>query len=161
VWHAAGADADRLITRLAAELPPDAALLVTADHGQLDVPADHRLDLDADPRLTAGVALVTGEPRVRYLHTIPGAHDDVLSAWRTVLADAATVVSRDEAVAAGWFGPVPESHLQRIGDVVAICRDTWVLHASAHEPKRLRDMIAYHGSNTATEMEIPLLILRH
>ena len=85
----------------------DAALLVTADHGQLDVPADRRFDMAADPRLRPGVAVVAGEPRVRYLHTAPGARDDVLAAWRAVLGDAAWVVTREEAIAAGWFGPVP------------------------------------------------------
>ncbi len=59
----------------------DAALLVTADHGQLNVPVEHRFDLDADPRLRAGVRLVAGEARVRYLHTEPGATADVVAAW--------------------------------------------------------------------------------
>nr|WP_306425255.1 nucleotide pyrophosphatase/phosphodiesterase family protein [Dactylosporangium matsuzakiense] len=159
-WQRAAADADRLVARLLDGLPPDSALIVTADHGQLDVPADRRIDLDLDPRLTEGVAFVAGEARVRYLHTRPGAEDDVRQTWRTVLADRALVVSREEAVATGWFGPVPESHLQRIGDVVAVCRDRWVLLASAHEPPRLGNMIAFHGSDTAAEMEIPLLVAR-
>jgi hypothetical protein len=141
-------------------MPPDTALIVTADHGQLNIPPDHRIDVDLDPRLTAGVAFVTGEARVRYLHTTPGAEADVLSAWRTVLGDRAWIVPRAEAVAAGWFGPVPECHLQRIGDVVAVCRDRWVLMASAHEPRRLGDMIAFHGANSGAEMEIPLLLVR-
>ncbi|WP_432995706.1 alkaline phosphatase family protein [Dactylosporangium sp. CA-233914] len=159
-WHAAASEADRLVTRLLDGLPPDSALIVVADHGQLDVPADRRLDLDRDPRLTAGVAVVAGEARVRYLHTIPGARGDVLAAWRAVLGDGAWVTTREEAVAAGWFGPVPESHLQRIGDVVVVCRDRWVVLASAHEPPRLGTMVAFHGSSTAAEMEIPLLIVR-
>ncbi|MER7003453.1 nucleotide pyrophosphatase/phosphodiesterase family protein [Dactylosporangium sp. NPDC000555] len=159
-WHAAAAAADRLLARLIDGLPPDAALIVTADHGQLDVPADRRIDLDRDPRLTDGVAIVAGEPRVRYLHTVPGAQQDVLSAWRGILGDGAWVTTRDEAVATGWFGPVPDSHLSRIGDVVVVCRERWVVLASAHEPPRLADMIAFHGSATAAEMEIPLLVVR-
>jgi hypothetical protein len=159
-WRSAVADADRLVTRLVDGLPPDSALIVIADHGQLDVPADRRLDLDADPRLTTGVAVVAGEPRVRYLHTVPGAQADVLAAWRGVLGDGAWVTTRDEAVAAGWFGPVPESHLARIGDVVVVCRERWVVMASAHEPARLSQMVAFHGSSTAAEMHIPLLVVR-
>ncbi|MEV6926987.1 nucleotide pyrophosphatase/phosphodiesterase family protein [Dactylosporangium sp. NPDC051485] len=159
-WQEAAASADRLLTRLVDALPPDTALLVTADHGQLDVPPDRRIDLDRDPRLTEGVAVVAGEPRVRYLHTAPGAEQDVLSTWRGVLGDAAWVVPRAEAVASGWFGEVPETHLRRIGDVVVVCRDRWIVLASAHETPRLSEMIAFHGSNTAAEMEIPLLVLR-
>jgi hypothetical protein len=75
-WHAAGAYVDALLTRLVEALPPDGALLITADHGGLNVPQDRRIDLDADARLSAGVRVVAGDPRVRYLHTEPGAASD-------------------------------------------------------------------------------------
>ncbi|GAA0735089.1 alkaline phosphatase family protein [Dactylosporangium roseum] len=159
-WRTAVADADRLLTRLIDGLPPDSALIVTADHGQLDIPADRRLDLDRDARLREGVAVVAGEPRVRYLHTIPGATADVMATWRGVLGDRAWVVTREEAVASGWFGPIPQQHLARVGDVVVACRERWVVLASAHEPAKVSRMVAFHGSSTAAEMQIPLLVVR-
>ncbi|MGC9667329.1 alkaline phosphatase family protein [Planosporangium sp. 12N6] len=158
-WAAAAGDVDRLVTRLAEGLPPDAALVVTADHGQLDIPLDGRLDLDTDPRLRAGVEAVAGEARVRYLYTVPGARDDVIAAWRSVLGDGAWIVPREEAVAAGWFGPVPERHLARIGDVVVACHDRTVVVASRSEPSFVARMIAFHGSYTAAEMRIPLIVV--
>jgi hypothetical protein len=158
-WRAAVADVDRLVRMLAEGLPADAALLVTADHGQLNVPADRRFDITADPRLRAGVAVVAGEPRVRYLHTEPGATADVVAAWRAVLGPAAWVGTRAEAVAAGWFGQVRGEHLPRIGDVVAICRDDHVVLATGMEPSPIRNMVAFHGSHTAAEMAIPLLVV--
>ena len=159
-WRAAAADVDRLLERLVDGLPSDAALLVTADHGQLDVPADGRFDIAADPRLAAGVQLVAGEPRVRYLHVAPGAADDVVAAWRGVLGDAAWVVTRAEAIAAGWFGPVPEAHLGRIGDVVVGCTGRHVVLSRDTEPATVAALVAFHGSATATEMTIPLLLAR-
>ncbi|HZN17891.1 MAG TPA: nucleotide pyrophosphatase/phosphodiesterase family protein [Micromonosporaceae bacterium] len=159
-WRDQAAEVDRLVTRVVAGLPADAALLVTADHGQLDVPGDHRFDLDADPRLRAGVRVVAGEPRVRYLHTRPGAADDVVAAWRGVLGDAAWVAHRAEAVADGWFGPVPERHLERVGDVVVACHDRYAVLATRTEPVMVAQLVAYHGSYTATEMVIPLLVVR-
>jgi hypothetical protein len=47
---------DRLVQRLAEQLPPRSALYVTADHGMIDVPFDeeHRIDFDADWELRAG-----------------------------------------------------------------------------------------------------------
>ncbi|HET6214499.1 MAG TPA: nucleotide pyrophosphatase/phosphodiesterase family protein [Micromonosporaceae bacterium] len=158
-WRAAAAEVDRLLSRLVEGLPAGAALLVTADHGQLDVPEDHRFDLAKDPRLRAGVRIVAGEPRVRYLHTAPGAAADVIAAWQGVLGAAAWVGSRDEAVAAGWFGPVPEGHLARLGDVVVACRDRYAVLSSRSEPPVVAQLVAYHGSFTAVEMEIPLLLL--
>ncbi len=157
-WLAAAAEVDRLLDRLVDELPPDAALLVTADHGGMNVPAGKRIDVDADRGLRAGVRVIAGEPRVRYVHTQPGARDDVLDAWRSVLGAAAQVVTRDEAVAAGWFGPVPQGHLARIGDVVAVCQDRYVLLATKHEHRRVGKLVAYHGAMTAEETAIPLFV---
>jgi hypothetical protein len=159
-WHRAVAETDHLVTTLLERLPRGAALVVTADHGQLNVPASSRYDLDADPRLRAGVDVVAGEARVRYLHTAPGARDDVVAAWREVLGAAAVVVPRDQAVAEGWFGPVPEAHLERVGDVVAMCTGDYVVLATRTDPPGVATMAAFHGSATPVEMFVPLLIGR-
>ncbi|WP_433310940.1 alkaline phosphatase family protein [Micromonospora sp. CA-269861] len=159
-WRVAATEVDALVARLVDGLPPDAALLVTADHGQLDIPAAHRFDLDTDPRLRAGVRLVAGEARVRYLHVEPGAVDDVLAAWSEVLGGTARVRTRDEVVATGWFGPVPEQHLGRIGDVVVTCNDTYAVMASRTERPMASKLVAYHGSDTAAELTVPLLVVR-
>ncbi|WSK45680.1 alkaline phosphatase family protein [Micromonospora maris] len=159
-WRTAVTDLDALLARLVDGLPSDAALLVTADHGQLNVPAEHRFDLDTDPRLTAGLQVVAGEPRVRYLHVVPGATEDVRAAWSQVLGPAARVLTRDEAVATGWFGPVPEEHLRRIGDIVVVCNDTYAVLASRSESPMLSRLVGFHGADTAAEMTIPLLVVR-
>ena len=51
--------------------------------------AQARFDVGVDPRLATGLRVVAGEPRVRYLHTLPGATADVISAWRAILGPAA------------------------------------------------------------------------
>ncbi|MFI6235982.1 alkaline phosphatase family protein [Micromonospora sp. NPDC050784] len=159
-WRAAATEVDALVARLVDGLPSDAALLVTADHGQLDIPTAHRFDLDTDPRLRAGVRLVAGEARVRYLHVEPGAVDDVRAAWSEVLGATARVRTRAEVVATGWFGPVPEEHLGRIGDVVVTCNDTYAVMASRTERPMASKLVAYHGSDTAAELTVPLLVVR-
>ncbi|HZN77617.1 MAG TPA: nucleotide pyrophosphatase/phosphodiesterase family protein [Micromonosporaceae bacterium] len=160
-WQQQADEVGRLLDRLVDGLPADAALLVTADHGQLDVPADHRFDIAADPRLRAGIRVVAGEPRVRYLHTVDGATADVIDTWRGVLGTAAWVASREEAVAAGWYGPVPEEHLQRVGDVVVACHDRYAVLSTATEPPIVGMLVAYHGSYTEIEMTVPLLTIRN
>jgi hypothetical protein len=156
-WHAAGAYVDALLTRLVEALPPDGALLITADHGGLNVPQDRRIDLDADARLSAGVRVVAGDPRVRYLHTEPGAASDVIAAWSELLNGRAEVRSRDVAVAAGLFGPVLPDHLPRIGDVVVSCLGDTAVLASAHEPPEAAQLIGFHGASDPVEMAIPLI----
>jgi hypothetical protein len=62
-------------------------------------------------------------------------------------------------VAAGLFGPVDSTVEARIGDVVALARGSWALTAGRREPVPSR-LAAYHGSLTATELAIPLLLAR-
>jgi hypothetical protein len=158
-WRAQLGVVDRVVEQLVAGLPDDAALLVTADHGMVDVPAYTRLDLDDEPDLLEGIRLLAGEPRARYVHALPGAAADLLDRWRGVLGDRAWVVGRDEAVASGVFGPVADDLVARIGDVVALARGSWAFTATRHEPGPSR-LAAYHGSLTAAELAIPLLLAR-
>ncbi|MDI3314346.1 MAG: alkaline phosphatase family protein [Mycobacterium sp.] len=159
-WHQAAARVDALLRRLVETLPREAALLVTADHGGVNVPEIARVDLAADPRLGAGVRVVAGEPRVRYLHTEPGAATDVQAAWSEVLHGRAEVLSRDDAIAAGLFGPVRAQHRARIGDVIAICTGDTAILASAHEPPEVARLVGFHGAATPAEMTIPLIVFR-
>jgi hypothetical protein len=158
-WRAQLGVVDRLVEQIADGLPGDAALLVTADHGMLDVPPDTRIDVDETPELGDGVRLLAGEARARYVHAEPGAAADLLDRWRGVLGDRAWVAGRDEAIASGAFGPVDDALAARIGDVVALARGTWAIIATRREPVPSR-LAAYHGSLTATELAIPLLLAR-
>ncbi|HKC26677.1 MAG TPA: alkaline phosphatase family protein, partial [Jatrophihabitans sp.] len=159
-WEQAGADVDAALTRLLENLPADAALLVTADHGGLDVGPTARIDMADRADLAADVRVVAGEPRVRYLHTVPGAAGDVLDRWRAALDERAEVLSGEEAIAQNWFGPMRDEHRARIGDVVVICTGELAILASGHEPPETSRLVGFHGGPTPVEMAIPLIGLR-
>ncbi|WP_327178391.1 alkaline phosphatase family protein [Streptomyces sp. NBC_01335] len=153
---------DGLARRLAEQLPPRSALYITADHGMIDIPFDEqsRIDFDEDWELRAGVALLGGEGRARHVYAVPGAQADVLTVWQEVLGEQFWVASRDEAIAAGWFGPeVDERVYGRIGDVVAAAHDDVVITASSNEPHESM-MVGMHGSLTPVEQLVPLLEVR-
>ncbi len=156
-WADAAAWTGAQLERLVAGLPDDAALLVTADHGGLDVPSTSRLDIADDARLSMGLRIVAGEPRFRYLHVEPGAAADVQAAWTDVLGARASVYTREQAVDAGLFGPVSPRHLQRIGDVVVVCNGDTVVLAREHEPDEIAKLVGFHGSVTGAETAIPLI----
>ncbi|GAA2859038.1 alkaline phosphatase family protein [Streptosporangium fragile] len=146
---------DRMAERLAETLPPGSAMYVTADHGMVNV-AD-RIDVDAVPALREGVALLGGEARARHVYAEPGRAGAVLDTWRGVLAGRAWVVSREEAVDSGWFGPrVRPEWLPRIGDVVAVPYADTAIVASVAEPRQ-SSFIGCHGSLTPAEQYVPLL----
>jgi hypothetical protein len=120
---------------------------------------DHTVDADTHPDLRAGVRTLSGEPRARHVHAEPGAAADVLATWRSVLGDAAWTVSREQAVDEGWFGPLSPRFADRIGDVVAAARGTSGVIRSNAEPFLSR-LIGQHGSLTAAEQLVPLLMAR-
>jgi hypothetical protein len=149
---------DKLAEQLAAALPGGTPMYVTADHGMVDVGPDDRIDVDLLPALRQGVALLGGEPRARHVYAKPGAAADVAAAWAEVIGDRAWVLPRDEAIAAGWFGPVSESLAARIGDVVAAPVGPFAIIATRAEPLE-SSLIGMHGSLTSADQLVPLLRL--
>ena len=144
---------DRLVADVLGVLPPGAVLVVTADHGQVAVDGAVEV-LGAD--VMAGVTLLSGEGRFRWLHVRPGAADDVASAARAAYGHLAWVRTRDELVEQHWLGgePVPDV-ASRLGDVALVpFEPTAFLDPADTGELRLR---ARHGSLTAAEMLVPLL----
>jgi predicted AlkP superfamily pyrophosphatase or phosphodiesterase len=159
-WRLQLVHVDRLVAAIAEGLPPGAQLVVIADHGMVTVPEEGRLDFDTEPSLRAGVRLLGGDPRARYVYTEPGATDDVRAAWRELIGDRAWIRTRDEAIAEGWFGPVVEPHVRdRIGDLVVAARTEFAIVQSRVTP-RLSELIGHHGSLTDAEQLVPLLVYR-
>ena len=138
-------------------LPASTRLLVLADHGMVDSPRDARVDVDVVDGLRDGVALLGGEARFRHLYCSAGAVHDVVGTWREVLGGRATVLTREDAIARGWFGAVDPGVLPRLGDVMVACHDDTAVMSSrdfAYEDS----LVGLHGSLTSTEMLIPILV---
>ncbi len=148
---------DRSMSRLVADVPSDTSVLVTADHGMVDVPHSQRIDLAHEADLAHGVRHVGGEFRSPQLYCEPGATDDVLATWRERLDTRAWVLSRDEAVGHGLFGPVSASVLPRIGDVVVAMRDSFAIVDSRTARPKLLALLGLHGSLSPEEVAVPLL----
>jgi hypothetical protein len=155
-WHAQLRATDTLAEQLADSLPPGVRLLVTGDHGMVHVDPEHRIDVEAEPGLVDDVVLVGGEARFRHVYTRDGAAGDVAARWADWLGDRALVRTRDQACAEGWFGPVDERVVPRIGDVVVAALGTHVVLLPSVWPRESR-MRGHHGSLTEDEMLVPCL----
>ena len=138
-------------------LPPSTRLLVVADHGMVDGPRDARVDVDAVDGMRDGVALLGGEARFRHLYCSAGAVPDVVTTWREVLGGRATVLTREDAVSRGWFGPVAPGVLPRLGDVMVACHDDTAV-VSTRDFAYEDTLVGLHGSLTSAEMLIPILV---
>jgi hypothetical protein len=150
------ASADLLVTNLLAVLPSDAALLVTADHGQVHLEAESWIDID---ELHPMLAAQAGDGRFRYLHARKGAAGELLAAAHERLDSVAWVMSRRELLEAGWIGSGATGTVPgRIGDVVLAARAPVAFVDPALPRERM--LRSAHGSLTAEEMWVPLRAAR-
>lgn len=154
-WRQTLATIDADLADLRAELPSDTTLVVTADHGMLDLPLDGRFDLDDVRALRDDVTLVAGEARFRHLYTRAGAEDVVAERWRAELGDRAVV--RTQEGLEDWFGPIEERVRPRIGDVVVAALDDFAVFSSRDFAIEF-SMVGFHGSITDVERSVPLLV---
>jgi predicted AlkP superfamily pyrophosphatase or phosphodiesterase len=156
-WSATLETVDAAVRTFAAALSPSTGALLTADHGMVDVPAHRRILIGSDSPLWDGVALVGGEPRMLHLYAAPGRERDVLSRWREVEQARAWVLSRDEAIAHGLFGPVAPEVRPRIGDVIVAARAAVAYYDDRERDKSPQNMVGQHGSLTLDERIVPLV----
>jgi len=146
---------DRLVADVADRLPAGAALLVTADHGEIDVGS--RLELLGGD-VMALVHFLSGEGRFRWVHARPGAAADLEQALSERYDDTTWVMTRDHVIEAGLFGgPLSDEFVRRLGDVALLPHApiAFIDPADTGE-SRLRSR---HGSLTAEEVLVPLVAL--
>ncbi|EFQ84195.1 type I phosphodiesterase / nucleotide pyrophosphatase [Aeromicrobium marinum DSM 15272] len=152
-WRDMLVTVDRELAELRAELPADTTLVVTADHGMIDLPAEGRFDVDAHPRLLDDVDLLAGEARFRHVYTRQP--EAVAERWRAELGDRVLVRRREDA--GDWFGPVRPEVSGRIGDVVVAALDDFAVFSSREFALEMM-MAGFHGSVTEAELRIPLVV---
>jgi hypothetical protein len=150
---------DRAAQAIYDRLPSGFGLVVTADHGMVNLGPEDKVDVADVPELMEGVRLLAGEARARHVHTWPGARDDVLAAWHEELGDRMWVLSKEEAIAAGWFGPkVTEWVMPRIGDVVAAAFGPVGVFQREVDPLQAT-LVGHHGSMTPVEQRVPFILI--
>ncbi len=139
-------------------LPGDVGVVVTADHGIVDVGPHQQIMLDAAPELLRDVAAIGGEPRFRSLYLEPGADPSQTAAeWQRAEGTRAWVMTRDEAVGSGVFGPVQADVAARLGDVLLVARKQVAYYSSDDDPGALA-MVGQHGAFSEDERGVPLMV---
>jgi hypothetical protein len=149
-----GADARCRLLREA--LPSDVRMIITADHGMLDIPPNDRIIAEDEQELMAGVTALAGEPRFRHLYVDHDRPSRVADRWRDRLGPRAWVRTRTEAIDEGWFGAVDANLVERFGHVLVAMREDWAV-MTRQLPRELT-LIGMHGSLTQVEMLVPLLV---
>lgn len=144
---------DTMVAELSAALPAGAALVVTSDHGQVDVGAN---TIELPPEVLRHVELQSGEGRFRWLHARPGHATDLEETAAELYRDVGWVVGLEAVLDEHWFGPVvTEAARGRLGDVALLAREpvAWL----TPDDSGPFELVSRHGSLTSAEMRVPLL----
>ena len=162
-WGGALEELDSALKRFTAKLPQDTLVLLSADHGMVDTAPADRIDYSASPALVDGVRHTAGDPRMVQLYLEPdapaGTLERLTAAWQQALGSKTWIMTREQAVTAGLFGPVREEILPRIGDLLIAAREPIALFDARRASPSALQMVGQHGSLTRAEREVPLLTL--
>ncbi len=133
---------DNVWSALSWQVPPDATLVGTADHGHVDFPKERQIRI---PRSLHDGRILYGDGRVMFVK------GDGAAIAGTVPA---TWVPVDDM--RHWWGPAPRGfrHPERLPDGVLVADDGFFL-LHKHSDDR---MIGNHGGLTAEERRVPLLV---
>ncbi|WP_136707042.1 nucleotide pyrophosphatase/phosphodiesterase family protein [Agromyces sp. H66] len=160
-WLAALEQLDAELAAFERGLPRGVGVLVTADHGVIDVPARRHVFVDTRPELLEGIRHVGGEPRFFSFYVEPeldaAARSALVEGWRAAEGHRAWVLGRDEAIEAGVFGPVADEVRERIGDILIAARSGVAYYDRREANRQGESMIGQHGSLTDEETRIPLI----
>lgn len=156
---------DAEIARLVSLLPPGTLVLLTADHGMVDVPqgasntfgGPARIDVNAHVELSRGLDLVAGENR--FLHLFTREPEEVARRWRNFLGERARIYSRAEAFNAELFGPVRPDVADVVGDVIVAVLGDLSIADRSRVSEGMFALPGLHGSITEWERAVPILSL--
>lgn len=148
---------DRVVGDLLEVLPKSAALVVTADHGQVSVGSNL---VEVDPASIDGVAFSSGEARFRWFHAsdaAPAAAERLSATLKSRFGHQAWVVTLEEVIAQGWLGgEMSRVSRSRLGDVAMAAFDPVAFVEPGDSPES-RKLVCRHGSLTPAEMFVPLV----
>jgi hypothetical protein len=160
------AEIDTHLARTADALAGKARIVVTADHGLIDVPiANHIPVPHSDPLIELLRVPFSGDARMPLFHVKPDKHDEFASLFNDRYADRFSLLPMVDAERLRLFGPYPMDPVprQRFGDYVAIATKPVTMH---YIPPNLTNdaaatkhpFVAQHAGLSPEEMWIPVIV---
>jgi predicted AlkP superfamily pyrophosphatase or phosphodiesterase len=148
-------DLDLAMRQLTEYLPNNCGVLLTADHGIVDVSHDRQIYLDEIE--LPGLISVGGDPRVLFLYFDGDVQESTINLLATFLGKRAYVATKDAIIEAGWYGETTDTARGRMPDLFLIANgETALYHRDFAKPKSLK-MIGQHGALSDDELLVPLL----
>ena len=156
------AEIDLHFARLRAALAGSGTLLVvTADHGFVDLRAESRLEVESVPGLAPMLSRpLCGEPRLAYCYVRDECRADFVERAVEGLDGAARVVDSAVMIEDGWFGladPHPRLR-ERVGDYALVMQGDYAIRDRL-EGEEPFGHVGVHGGVSREEMQVPLVVV--
>jgi hypothetical protein len=151
---------DLRLERLASALPDGVRLVVTSDHGEVDVPWQRNVVLELDePLLDALVCPPAGEPVVPVFHVRPGREGEFAELAAERFGGIFSLITPDEAEDLHLLGPGPLTDVtrRRLGTFIGIAGEPAALY-TRNADGTVDSHVAVHAGLTADEMWSPLIL---
>lgn len=132
-------------------LEGDFGLLITADHGIVNVPTENHVYLEELEGWCEAVTSAMGDPRALYCYGNPA---DAAQALKEA-ASSFSIVSFPELIAKGWVNG--QESQGKIPDFVLIATSNVAFYDRRFAKAQSLRMIGQHGSISDTEMQVPLI----
>lgn len=141
----------------------DAIVIVTSDHGMIDIPSKNQLYISDFPELCGLLsAPLSGEPRVSYCLVESKKRKKFVTTFEETLGQFAYLVESKKMVKNGWFGS--EKLWEMCGKERALCdyiilmkQNYTLVDQLPAEPDN--SFIGMHGGTTSDELLVPIVCL--
>jgi predicted AlkP superfamily pyrophosphatase or phosphodiesterase len=158
-----------LIKKIDNRTAKESSLIITADHGQLNINPRETIYLNKYRKLVqnfqkssdSNVILPTGSPRDVFLHVKPSKIDETCEFLSQKLGEKAVIMKTEEEIERGLFGngEPNEEFIARVGNLLILPHKNHTIWYK-HPKGRKFDLLGHHGGLSIEEMLVPFAISR-
>jgi hypothetical protein len=157
-WLNAIEELDAELVKFARLIPTTAGVILTADHGVIDVESDRHIYLD-EYECFSDLEQIGGDPRVSYLYFQDGTDLEIkLGEIAEAIGNTCDVVTVSDLITAGWLSKLSEQATRVAPDLVLLPKADRVAYHRGFARARSLLMIGQHGGMTQAEWEVPLIV---
>lgn len=157
-WAQLLGEIDHALQMTVSKLDDANGLLVTSDHGIVDVSSSRHIFLDDCAGLSDSLISVCGDPRAPYIYLQDsGELNAVKARLAEFLRDQAFVVEPRELVTQGYWSESLLEEDDLVPDLVLVAiEDAAIFHRQFSKATSMK-MVGHHGSISETETKVPIL----
>ena len=138
------------------------SLIITADHGHINIPLERIIKLEDHPKLKDCLTLpLCGEGRTAYCYVHPSKTKQFESYVKNKLKKYCSLHKSQDLIDKKYFGlfkPNPKL-FDRVGDYILICKENYILEDSIEGEKKRKPFVGHHGGVSKEEMLVPLIFI--